>query len=100
VDEEQFGPVLPVIRYSDASDAVTRANASDYGLGGSIWAKDSDKAWDLAAGMESGTVWINKHADLQPHLPFGGAKFSGLGSELGEEGLVEFTQVQVLNMAR
>jgi len=100
VREEQFGPVLPVIKYSDASDAVARANASDYGLGGSIWAKDSDKAWDLAAGMDSGTVWINKHADLQPHLPFGGAKFSGLGSELGEEGLKEFTQVQVLNMAR
>ena len=100
VDEEQFGPVLPVIKYADASDAVARANASDYGLGGSVWAKDSDKAWDLAAGMESGTVWINKHADLQPHLPFGGAKFSGLGSELGEEGLKEFTQVQVLNMAR
>ena len=100
VDEEQFGPVLPVIRFSDAADAVARANASDYGLGGSIWATDTDKAWDLAAGMDSGTVWINKHADLQPHLPFGGAKFSGLGSELGQEGLNEFTQIQVLNMAR
>jgi acyl-CoA reductase-like NAD-dependent aldehyde dehydrogenase len=50
--------------------------------------------------MESGSVWVNKHADLQPHLPFGGAKFSGVGSELGEEGLKEFTQIQVLNMAR
>lgn len=100
VDEEQFGPVLPLIKFSDAADAVARANASEYGLGGSIWAKDSERAWDLAAGMESGTVWINKHADLQPHLPFGGAKFSGVGSELGEEGLKEFTQVQVLNMAR
>ena len=100
VDEEQFGPVLPVIKFSDAADAVARANASIYGLGGSIWAKDSDKAWDLAGGMESGTVWINKHADLAPHLPFGGAKFSGVGTELGEEGLKEFTQVQVLNMAR
>ena len=100
VDEEQFGPVLPLIKFSDAADAVARANASDYGLGGSIWAKDAERAWDLAAGMESGTVWINKHADLQPHLPFGGAKLSGVGSELGEEGLKEFTQVQVLNMAR
>ena len=100
VDEEQFGPVMPVIKYTDAADAVARANASIYGLGGSIWAKDSDRAWELATGMESGSVWINKHADLQPHLPFGGAKFSGLGSELGEEGLKEFTQVQVLNMAR
>lgn len=99
VDEEQFGPVLPVIKYTDAADAVARANASIYGLGGSIWSKDTGQAWDLAAGMDSGTVWINKHADLQPHLPFGGAKFSGLGSELGEEGLKEFTQIQVRSMA-
>jgi len=100
VDEEQFGPVMPVIKYSDPKDAVARANASIYGLGGSIWAKDSDRAWDLAENMESGSVWINKHADLRPDLPFGGSKFSGIGSELGEEGLKEFTQVQVLNMAR
>ncbi|MBL8553048.1 MAG: aldehyde dehydrogenase family protein [Phenylobacterium sp.] len=100
VDEEQFGPVMPVIKYSDPAEAVRRANASIYGLGGSIWAKDSERAWGLAEQMESGSVWVNKHADLQPHLPFGGAKFSGVGSELGEEGLKEFTQVQVLNMAR
>lgn len=100
VDEEQFGPVMPVIKYSDPKDAVARANASIYGLGGSIWAKDSDRAWDLAEDMESGSVWINKHADIRPDLPFGGSKFSGIGSELGEEGLKEFTQVQVLNMAR
>ncbi|WP_293906278.1 aldehyde dehydrogenase family protein [Phenylobacterium sp.] len=100
VDEEQFGPVMPVIKYSDPADAVARANASIYGLGGSIWAKDSERAWDLAEGMEAGSVWVNKHADLRPDLPFGGAKFSGIGSELGEEGLKEFTQVQVLNMAR
>jgi len=100
VDEEQFGPVMPVIKYSDPADAVRRANNSEYGLGGSIWAKDSEKAWALAENMESGSVWVNKHADLQPHLPFGGSKFSGIGSELGEEGLKEFTQVQVLNMAR
>ena len=100
VDEEQFGPVMPIIKYSDPHDAVARANASIYGLGGSIWAKDPEKAWALAENMESGSVWVNKHADLQPHLPFGGAKLSGVGSELGEEGLKEFTQVQVLNMAR
>jgi acyl-CoA reductase-like NAD-dependent aldehyde dehydrogenase len=100
VDEEQFGPVMPVIKYADPAEAVARANASIYGLGGSVWAKDPEKAWGLAEHMESGTVWVNKHADIQPHLPFGGAKFSGVGSELGEEGLKEFTQVQVLNMAR
>lgn len=100
VDEEQFGPVLPVIRYTDADDAVSRANASDYGLGGSIWSSSNDAAYDLALKMESGSVWINKHADLAPNIPFGGARFSGLGTELGEEGLLEFTQLKVINMAR
>lgn len=100
VDEEQFGPVMPVIRYSDPVDAVRRANASPYGLGGSIWSRNVARAWSLAADMEAGSVWVNKHADVQPGLPLGGAKFSGMGSELGEEGLHEFTQVQVLNMTR
>jgi acyl-CoA reductase-like NAD-dependent aldehyde dehydrogenase len=100
VDEEQFGPVMPVIKYADPADALRRANASIYGLGGSVWAKDAERAWSLAERIESGTVWVNKHADIQPHLPFGGAKMSGIGSELGEEGLKEFTQTQVLNMAR
>jgi acyl-CoA reductase-like NAD-dependent aldehyde dehydrogenase len=100
VDEEQFGPVLPVIKFSDGLDAVARANSSDYGLGGSIWSKDLDKAMDLAGRMDTGTVWINKHADLAPNIPFGGAKLSGIGTELGEEGLSEFTQMHVINMAK
>jgi acyl-CoA reductase-like NAD-dependent aldehyde dehydrogenase len=100
VDEEQFGPILPLIRYSDPKEAVARANASPYGLGCSIWGKDSDRAWALAEGVEAGTAWINKHGDLQPRLPFAGAKQSGIGCELGEEGLAEFTQIQVLNLAR
>jgi acyl-CoA reductase-like NAD-dependent aldehyde dehydrogenase len=99
VDEEQFGPVLPVIKYSDPEDAVRRANASPYALGGSIWSTDLDKAYALANQMASGTVWVNKHADLQPHIPFGGAGQSGLGVELGQEGLEEFTQLQVINIA-
>ncbi|MFN3515046.1 MAG: aldehyde dehydrogenase family protein [Phenylobacterium sp.] len=100
VDEEQFGPVLPVIRIKDGEDALARANASIYGLGGSIWSNDLEKAYDLAGRMESGTVWINKHAELDPGVPFGGAKLSGVGTELGEAGLAEFTQSQVINMAR
>ena len=100
VDEEQFGPVLPVISYSDPEDALARANASPWGLGGSIWSADLDRAYALAERMEAGTVWINKHADLAPNIPFGGAKQSGLGVELGEEGLAEFTQLQIINMAR
>jgi acyl-CoA reductase-like NAD-dependent aldehyde dehydrogenase len=100
VDEEQFGPVLPVIRYDDASEAVARANNSEYGLGGSIWSPDVDAAYELATQMDSGTVWVNKHGELAPNIPFGGAKGSGIGTELGEEGLAEFTQLQVINVAR
>ena len=100
VDEEQFGPVLPVIKFSDNNDAVARANASPYGLGGSIWSSNTDRAYDLALKMESGSVWVNKHAELAPNIPFGGSKSSGLGAELGEEGLAEFTQLQVINVAR
>lgn len=100
VDEEQFGPVLPVIKYTDPDDAVERANASPYGLGGSIWAKDTDRAYALADKMDAGTVWVNKHAELDPMIPFGGAKMSGVGAELGADGLEEFTQLKIINMAR
>jgi acyl-CoA reductase-like NAD-dependent aldehyde dehydrogenase len=100
VDEEQFGPILPVIRYEDSEDALARANASDMGLGGSIWSTDRETARDLAGRMESGTVWINKHLDFGPTMPFGGAKQSGLGVEFAEEGLHEFTQIHVINEAK
>ena len=100
VDEEQFGPILPIIRYSDPQVALERANASPWGLGGSVWGADRDKAYDLACEMESGTVWINKHLDFGPNIPFGGAKQSGIGVEFAEEGLHEFTQIQVINEAR
>ena len=97
VDEEQFGPVLPVIRYSDIDDAVDRANASPYGLGGSVWSSNVDRARAVAASLDVGNAWINKHADTAANLPFAGAKMSGIGAEMGEEGLSEFTQIQVIN---
>jgi len=100
VDEEQFGPVLPVLKFSEDSEAVDRANASSWGLGGSVWSSDLDKAYALAEKMDAGTVWINKHAELDPGIPFGGAKQSGIGKELGEEGLQEFTQLKIINMAK
>jgi acyl-CoA reductase-like NAD-dependent aldehyde dehydrogenase len=100
VDEEQFGPVLPVIKYKDPDDAVARANASPWGLGGSIWSSNPDRAYALAEKLDAGTVWVNKHAELDPRIPFGGAKQSGLGTELGEDGLKEFTQLKVINIGR
>ena len=92
--------MLPVIRFEDDADAIDRANNTNYGLSGSIWSSDTDRAYALADKMDAGTVWINKHAELDPSIPFGGAKQSGLGNELGKEGLEEFTQLKVINMAK
>ena len=100
VREEQFGPIVPVLRYSDVDDAIARANDSDYGLGGTVWAKDLDRAFRVAARIESGTVWINTFLDVSPDISFGGAKQSGIGAELGREGLEAFTQVKIINMAK
>ncbi len=96
VDEEQFGPALPIIRYSDIDEVIERANDNPNGLGGSVWSKNIDKARDYAAQLQCGTVWINKHGAIQPNAPFGGVKGSGIGVEFGEEGLFENTNVQVM----
>lgn len=100
VDEEQFGPVLPVIRYRDIDDAVRLANASTNGLGGSVWGRDIEAARTVADRLECGTVWINGHAEVLPHCPFGGCKMSGFGVEFGLEGLLEYTRPQLLNINR
>lgn len=100
VDEEQFGPILPIIKFKTEEEVLTRSNASSYGLGGSVWSGDRARARRLAEGMESGTVWINKHLDFGPGIPFAGAKQSGLGVEFAQEGLEEFTQLQVINAAK
>jgi len=99
VREEQFGPVLPVLAYDDIDDVVRRANDSDHGLGGTIWTADSERGLAVALRIETGTVWVNKHLDLPFDVPFGGAKQSGIGSELGQDGLEEFTQAKIINMA-
>ncbi len=100
VREEQFGPVLPVLKYSSLDDAIARANGTDYGLGGTVWGRDLDRANEVAQRMVTGTIWINKHLELPPDIPFGGAKQSGLGTEMGQEGLEEFTQSKIINMAK
>jgi acyl-CoA reductase-like NAD-dependent aldehyde dehydrogenase len=94
--EEQFGPALPIIRFTDVDEAVAAANDSENGLGGSVWSKDVEKAKAIALQMECGSVWINKHGAIQPNAPFGGVKRSGLGVEFGQEGLYENTEIQVI----
>ena len=76
------------------------ANQSMYGLAAGIWTRDISKAHRVARALKAGTVWINKHLDFGPNIPFGGAKQSGIGVEFAEEGLYEFTQIQVINEAR
>ncbi|MCK0511182.1 aldehyde dehydrogenase family protein [Aromatoleum buckelii] len=100
VDEEQFGPVLPVIRYSDIEEVIARANDNENGLGGSIWSKDRAKAAELALRLECGTAWVNEHGAVQPDAPFGGVKQSGLGVEFGRYGLEEYTSIQTLKIMK
>lgn len=97
VDEEQFGPALPILRYTDLDDAVARANASENGLGASVWSADAATARAIGARLEAGTVWINQHGAIRPDTPFGGIKASGIGVAFGRQGLEEYTAIQVLH---
>jgi len=87
VDEEPFGPLLPVIRYSDIDEAVARANAGPYGLGASVWGSDAAQASEVAGRLHAGMVWVNRHMGADPLAPFGGAKQSGIGRQYGLKGL-------------
>jgi acyl-CoA reductase-like NAD-dependent aldehyde dehydrogenase len=100
VREEQFGPILPVLRYAKVEDAIARANDTEFGLGGSVWSKNLERAFAVASQINSGTVWINRHLNLQPDIPFRGDKQSGIGAELGRAGLEEYTQPRIINMAK
>jgi acyl-CoA reductase-like NAD-dependent aldehyde dehydrogenase len=100
VAEEQFGPVLPLLTYRDVDDAVERANATHFGLSGSVWSSDVARATEVASQLDCGTAWVNKHLDIVPHAPFGGAKWSGIGVENGSWGLLGFTEIQTVNIAK
>eukprot|EP00515_Schizochytrium_aggregatum_P012192 CAMPEP_0202091250 /NCGR_PEP_ID=MMETSP0964-20121228/45533_1 /ASSEMBLY_ACC=CAM_ASM_000500 /TAXON_ID=4773 /ORGANISM="Schizochytrium aggregatum, Strain ATCC28209" /LENGTH=489 /DNA_ID=CAMNT_0048659429 /DNA_START=48 /DNA_END=1517 /DNA_ORIENTATION=+ len=100
VDEEQFGPVVPVIPYKTTEEAIQRANATTYGLGASVWSGDVDTAADVAAKLVAGTTWVNDHGNIIDGAPFGGAKESGIGHEGGEEGLLAFMQLQVVKVKK
>ncbi|MCG6885734.1 MAG: aldehyde dehydrogenase family protein [Proteobacteria bacterium] len=96
VDEEQFGPALPIIAYGDIDDALARANACSAGLGGSVWSSDLALAQAVASQFDSGVTWVNCHAQIQPNTPFGGCKMSGFGVEFGLDGLLEYTSHHLL----
>jgi acyl-CoA reductase-like NAD-dependent aldehyde dehydrogenase len=100
VQEEQFGPVLPLLKYHDIDDVIARANAIEYGLGASVWSADADAALAVAERVEAGTVWVNEVMHLSPLVPFGGLKQSGIGVESGQAGLLEFTERQTITVKR
>jgi acyl-CoA reductase-like NAD-dependent aldehyde dehydrogenase len=99
VKEEQFGPVIPIVKYKSVDDAINRANALEVGLGGSVWGNDVQEATKLASRLECGTAWVNQHGGLHPMAPFGGVKSSGIGVEFNVDGLKEYTTIQVVNVA-
>lgn len=100
VDEEQFGPVLPIIKYSKVEDAIASANRLDVGLGASVWSNDVNRAREVASRIQAGTVWINQHGMIHPMVPFGGVKGSGYGVEFGVDGLKAVTQPQVISIKK
>jgi acyl-CoA reductase-like NAD-dependent aldehyde dehydrogenase len=100
VDEEQFGTALPIIRYDDVEDAIAQANNTNYGLSASIWTSNRERGESLIREIDSGTGWVNHHADFGPHLPFGGVKHSGIGLENGRFGYHAMTGVQVINVKK
>jgi acyl-CoA reductase-like NAD-dependent aldehyde dehydrogenase len=97
VDEEQFGPMLPIVSYRDIDDAVARANNTMFGLSASIWSGDPQRAAEIAPLLEAGKVTVNAHATwaMGPHLPLTGFKWSGMGVENGLWGLESYTELQV-----
>lgn len=100
VDEETFGPVRSVLKFKTVDEVIARANNTQYGLGGSVWSKNIARAKEIAGRLECGTAWVNQHLGFGPHIPFGGIKQSGLGIEFSKEGVLEFTDVQVISIAK
>jgi len=100
VQEEAFGPVLPLLKFKDLDEVIARVNASEYGLAGSIWTKDVEKAKEVAKRLDTGTVWINHSMYIMPWTPFAGRKQSGMGVENGQEGLLEFTAPLTITVAK
>ena len=100
VQEEQFGPALPIIKYDDLDQAIEWANDLEVGLGSSVWSSNPDRALEVAARLVAGTTWVNTHGALHPAVPFGGAKQSGYGVEFGVDGLKQVSQPHVISIQK
>lgn len=97
VEEEQFGPILPVLRFKNEQDVIQRVNSTEFGLSASVWSTDTVRAREMAREIDAGVVWINKHLDLNPEYPLSPCKQSGIGTEFGAEGIREFMQSRLID---
>lgn len=96
VMEEPFGPIFPVMQWDSEEDVIQRVNNGEMGLGASIWTRDAAQADRISTQLEAGNIWINSHQQLQPNAPFGGHKSSGIGSELGLDGIKSYCNSQTI----
>jgi acyl-CoA reductase-like NAD-dependent aldehyde dehydrogenase len=94
------GPVFPVMQWTDEDEVIRRANNTDMGLGASVWTKDQEQADRLSRQLQAGTVWVNTHMELRPDAAFGGHKFSGVGTELGINGLKSYCNIQTIHQKK
>jgi acyl-CoA reductase-like NAD-dependent aldehyde dehydrogenase len=100
VREEQFGPVVPILKFNDLEDALRRANDTRYGLSGSVWTSDVNRGAAIAAKLEVGTAWVNQHRATSAFVPFGGAKESGYGRQYSVLGLKSYMEPEVVSVAK
>ena len=100
VREEQFGPIVPVLKFTDVEDALRRANDTRYGLSGSVWSRDPERAAAIAAKLEVGTAWVNQHRATAANIPFGGAKESGIGRVYADIGLKSYMEPRVISILK
>lgn len=100
VAEEQFGPVFPVLKFSNVEDVIKRANDTRFGLAGSVWSKDVARATQIASRLEVGTAWVNQHRATLATVPFGGAKESGIGRTYSRMGLEAYLEPQVISVLK
>jgi aldehyde dehydrogenase (NAD+) len=97
--EEIFGPVMSILKFSDADEVLARGNRTFYGLAAAVWTKDIQKALRLSNGLRAGTVWVNCFDVFDAGAPFGGFKMSGIGRELGQYALQLYTEVKTVTVA-